>query len=51
MFHPELQVAIKGIKELVAQGKVFSFELQYRSLLIYTLSQNHGSKRASSLHL
>jgi hypothetical protein len=26
MFHPDLQVAIKGIKELVAKGKKFLIE-------------------------
>ena len=33
-----MQVAIKGIKELVAKGKKFLIEYNYRSLLIYPLS-------------
>ena len=35
MFHTDLQVAVKGIKESVAQGKTLLYWFYCRSLLIY----------------
>ena len=45
MFHPDLQVAIKGIKELVAQGKTFLIDC---GVVRYSFMHSHrimGAKR------
>ena len=44
MFHPELQVAIKGIKELVAQGKVFSLSTVSFLIDLYIVAESWEQK-------